>query len=278
MLIQNHWTLSKAWVIEGPGLHTGQTGRVSLLPCNEPGYWLWQDRDWVLISPLLVRETHLCTQVGSVMTLEHLLAALYGLGFSAVKIRVDGPECPILDGSAAPWVQALTPLRKALPCKRHIWRLEAPWAWSDGQVRIQAWPAEGLELRYQIDYPKPEMHLQQQRIFQWSPEAFAEQLAPARTFGFASDLAAMQRQNRALGGSLNNALLISGPQSLAKARFPDEPVRHKLLDLLGDLALLGRLLLARLEIRCGGHQSHVIMAKTLLQEGWLRDDCPPIPF
>lgn len=276
--LQQHWTLAEALSVQGVGLHTGAQARVDLLPTTEPGYWLWHDRDWVQITPGLVRNTRLCTQLGSIMTVEHLLAALYGLGFSAVRIRVDGPECPALDGSARNWVEALAPLRVALPAARQVWRLTQPWQWQQQGVSIRATPAEHLSLRYAVDYLKPEMHLQQAYAWDWSPETFVSDVAPARTFGFASDLEAMQRSGRALGGSLNNALLIRGPESLQQARFADEPVRHKLLDLLGDLALLGRLLLARLEIRCGGHQSHVIMASTLLQEGWLHDKpCPPPP-
>ncbi|MBF2054686.1 MAG: UDP-3-O-acyl-N-acetylglucosamine deacetylase [Candidatus Sericytochromatia bacterium] len=275
--LQHNWTLAEHLKFTGTGLHTGKESSVSLLPSTDPGYWLWQDGRWLQISPEQVSNTRLCTQIGTVMTLEHLLATLYGLGLSAVKIRVDGPECPILDGSAREWVQMLEPLRVALPSQRRIWRLARPWHREQNGVSMRATPADTLSLVYAVDYDKPEMHLQQQYAWDWSSRTFGAELAPARTFGFASDLAAMQSSGRALGGTLENALLISSPDSLQQARFADEPVRHKMLDLLGDLSLLGRLLLARLEIRCGGHQSHVIMAKTLLQEGWLHDEpCPPI--
>lgn len=275
--LQYHWTLAETLNMAGVGLHTGAQTQVWLMPTTDPGYWLWQNGHWLQISPEQVSNTHLCTQIGTVMTLEHLLAALYGLGLSAVKIRVDGPECPALDGSAQDWVRMLAPLRVALPSERRIWRLARPWHWEQNGVSIRATPADRLSLIYAVDYRRPEMHLQQQYTWDWSPRSFVTELAPARTFGFASDLAAMQSSGRALGGTLANALLISGPDSLQQARFADEPVRHKMLDLLGDLALLNRLLLAQLEIRCGGHQSHVIMARTLLQKGWLHDEpCPPI--
>jgi len=265
---QQDWTLAEALVFSGRGLHTGQATQVQLWPSKQAGYRLWQaDAGWQTLSPAQVTSTRLCTQIGKVMTLEHVLAALYGLGISAVEIRVEGPESPALDGSAACFVDQIQP--QALPSQRRILLLKAPWHWQEQGVRIHCQPAQNLSIHYSIDYLRPETQLQQQYHFKWSPEAFAQEIAPARTFAFASDLAEMLSQQRALGGSLDNALLIGTEGIPSTARFADEPVRHKILDLLGDLSLIGGHLQAEIAIHCGGHSSHVTMVKTLLEQGWL---------
>lgn len=262
---EQDWTLNNSVSFAGIGVHTGQAVRLTLHPSDKPGLWLRDGNQLQLISAEMVRDTRFSTTVGSVMTIEHALAALNGLGVSAAVIEAAGPEAPILDGSSAPWVEAILANGfTALNSPRQIYTLKAPWHWQQGEISISAEPADRLEIDYQIDFQREAYRLQQQRLFSWSPQAFADEIAAARSFAFERDAAALQAVGLAQGGSLATSLVLTETGgSLNPARWPDEPVRHKILDCLGDMALLGGWLQARLSIRRGGHTAHVTMVKTL---------------
>ncbi len=265
------WTLTNSVSFTGIGVHTGQAVRLSLHPSEKPGFWLRDGNQHQLISADMVRDTRFSTTVGSVMTIEHALAALNGLGLSAALIEPEGPEAPILDGSSAPWVEAiLAGGITALNSPRQIYTLKSPWHWQQGEISISAEPADQLEIDYSIDFEREHYRLEQQRQFNWSPQGFAEEIAAARSFAFERDAAALQAAGLAKGGSLATSLvLIETGGSLNPARWPDEPVRHKILDCLGDMVLLGGWLNARLSIRRGGHTAHVTMVKTLQDQALL---------
>lgn len=265
------WTLAAPVTFSGTGVHTGASVRLSLLPSEQPGLWLSAGGETVLVSAELVRDTRFSTTVGPVMTLEHALAALNGLGISAAVLEVSGPEAPILDGSSGPWVEAILAAGiKALATPRRIYRLREPWHWQDGEISISAEPADTLSIDYAIDFMRDDFRLEQQLLFDWSPLAFAREIAPARTFAFEKDAEALKQAGLAQGGSLENALVLNETGgSLNPARWHDEPIRHKILDCLGDLALLGGWLQARISIRRGGHTAHVTMVKILKAQALL---------
>lgn len=275
--LTQHWTLAEPVFLTGIGLHTGRPGHVSLFPHPHPGIWLGPVEQAHLLDWRRVEDTRLCTRAAGIMTWEHLLAALTGLGISAVRIELEGPEIPILDGSAAPFVQAFqTAGLKTLGQRRFVYRLKQPWQWQHGDTQITATPGPQLEIDYQIHYTRSQGVLSQRRHFVWSPKAFVSELAPARTFAFAADVAELLASERAQGGSLANALLLEETGLPRNGlRFTDEPVRHKLLDLMGDLALLGAPLQARLRVVRGGHQAHVTMVKTLQEQALLSHEREP---
>lgn len=262
-----NWTLKDKVSLTGTGLHSGAPAKVELNPSEKPGYWLWQHNSWQKVTVQQVQSTYLCTQLGAVQTVEHLLAAVYGLGLSALHIRVEGPEVPALDGSAALFAQALldTGLHM-LESERQIFRPRTPIHWQEGDTHITCEAADQLQIHYEIKYQKAGQVLEQSQDFDWSPSHFLTEIAPARTFAFATDLNAMLASGRALGGSLENALVLDSQGYRNPPRFTNEPVRHKILDLLGDLALLGCFLQARLVLHRGGHSSHVKLVKILQEQ------------
>ena len=217
------------------------------------------------------RATCLARDGASVATVEHLLAALYGLGIDNLRAELEGPELPALDGSAAPWVELL---RRAgvhdQGAARRSLALDRSIELREGERWIRAEPCSGFAVRYAIDYAHPAVGRQELSIDGDDPDRFAREIAPARTFGFASELRDLQEAGLARGGSLASAILLDergvvNPEGL---RFPDELVRHKLLDLFGDLALLGSRLRARIHVERGGHRlHHALIAKLLARHG-----------
>jgi UDP-3-O-[3-hydroxymyristoyl] N-acetylglucosamine deacetylase len=201
----------------------------------------------------------------SVGTVEHLLSALYAVGIDDVRVVVDGPEIPILDGSSAPFVvliheaglRTLAEPRSAIAVVRPI-EVQAGDKWA------RLLPASGFSISYAIAFDHPLLRHQAVDV-EVTVESFVEQIAPARTFCFLSEVEAMQRQGLARGGSLDNAVVIGDTAVLNDTlRFEDEFVRHKVLDAIGDLSLLGRPLMARLEAHKAGHALHVALARALM--------------
>lgn len=282
------YTLGAPLCFEGVGLHSGVPARLRLLPSDRPGYWLYSDMypQGVLMTSEHVQSTRRCTRLADVDTVEHVLAALYGLGFGAAELWIEGPECPILDGSAQPFAQALWETPQApvsLPFQRRPLVVKQPFTLSGSDTRdwcVQVTPAPVLSVHYVIDFPLHQptsvvKHYQRQAHYEhWSvqPErgrqenAFLKHIAPARTFVFAHEIQALQAAGQALGGSLDNAVVLdSQGQALRPLRFDDEPVHHKILDFLGDLALLGADIdvQASVQIYKGGHTAHVKLVEHL---------------
>jgi UDP-3-O-[3-hydroxymyristoyl] N-acetylglucosamine deacetylase len=221
----------------------------------------------VRLHPSQVADTRLCTALsfedGRLGTVEHLLAALAGTGLSHVDLLVEGEEVPLLDGSALPWVEAigeagLTELGEREP----LLELSSPVTVQQGQSFVTALPSDRPRLGAAVEYPQPAIGRQLYSI-ELTPAAFVEQIAPARTFGFREQIEQLLAAGLIKGGDLGNALVCDGPQWLnPPLRFELEPVRHKLLDLLGDLALVG---LPRAQVFAyrGSHGLHTALASAL---------------
>ena len=265
------WTLSQSVQRGGVGLHSGQQSQVRLQPSERPGYWVgWLDAPelpLIRLAPDQVSDTQLCTALRldqrRLATVEHLLAALAGTGVTQAEILVSGEEIPLLDGSALPWVEALDEAgMEALPYGSSALELEQPLTVSSGVSFATVLPHAGLRVGAAIEFADVAIGRQLFSL-DLSPSAFVEQIAPARTFGLRSQVDQLLAAGLIRGGCLENALVCDGDSWLnPPLRFVEEPVRHKILDLLGDLALIG---LPRAQVFAyrGSHGLHTSLAAAL---------------
>ena len=263
------WTLAAETGRSGIGLHNGQESFVELCPSERPGFHLSVDGDELIqLRPDQVLDSPLCTTLvlgeRRVATVEHLLAALAGCGLSHVEIHVSGGEVPLLDGSALGWVEAIAEagLQSAATPRSAAPTLDAPLVRHRGSSVITATPAERFSLVGIIDFPQAAIGRQQLAI-ELTPQRFVEEIAPARTFGFRDQVEQLRAAGLIQGGALDNALVCDGDHWLnPPLRFEDEPVRHKLLDLIGDLALVG-FPQAQVLVYRGSHGLHTELAAAL---------------
>ena len=203
----------------------------------------------------------------SVETVEHLLAALTSCGVDNVLVELNSPEVPIMDGSAAPFIYLIQEAGvKTLAARRKYLKIVRPIAISRGDKRIALYPSDHFKVTYSISYDHP-MLRHQSRTLRITEHSFAEELAPARTFTFLKDVEMMRQNGLALGGSLENAIVLGETGILNNAlRFEDEFVRHKILDAIGDLSLLGYPIVGHLEASKAGHALHTEFAGKILEE------------
>ncbi|WP_005033817.1 UDP-3-O-acyl-N-acetylglucosamine deacetylase [Holophaga foetida] len=272
-------TLQHSITVEGRGLHSNSSCMVTIHPSDQPsGLRFRHAASGVEIRALVGRvgDLSLATTLEQdgirFATVEHLLSALSGLGVDHALIEVGGEELPILDGSAAPWVEAIL---EAGVCElpgavRRSVRVLKPVEVRNGEKWIKVEPYPGLRLRYTIDFDHPAIG-RQSRELTLSPEKYRRELASARTFCMEQDIEFMRSRGLALGGSLENAVVFGPKGPLNESlRYQDEAVRHKMLDLVGDLALLGAPLQGLVSAHAAGHAMHVALVKALLddQSSW----------
>jgi UDP-3-O-[3-hydroxymyristoyl] N-acetylglucosamine deacetylase len=259
----------------GVGLHTGQQVEVNILPApvDAGRYFIRTDiQTGSTIIPAhidalyqTVLSTELSTSGVTVRTVEHLLAALAGLGIDNARIEVNGPEIPLLDGSAQDWVAAiLTVGWVTQPKLRESFVLEYPITVQKDDAFVAAIPAGQLRLTYGIDFSNVAIGQQWHSIV---AADFVREVAPARTFGFAEEVEKLRAGGLIKGGSLENALVCSSDEGWLNPplRYENEPVRHKLLDLMGDLSLLGVLLKAHIVAYKASHALHTQLVHRLAQ-------------
>lgn len=273
-------TIGREIRFHGIGLHTGVKTAVRLLPA-EPNHGIVFERI-DLKKPHRIQahydavvDTRLATTLGSkqdsavrISTVEHLLSALFGTGITNVTLQVEGPEIPILDGSASAFLEG-------------IWEAGiVPQAYSNRVLRVikpvkvyqqgavcELLPRDRLRLTTSIDFSHPKVGAQTFAV-ELTPQAFREDICSARTFGFLKDQQALQKMNLALGASVENVLAFSDTDIVNPdgARFPDECVRHKVLDALGDLALCGCWIEGEMVSFRGGHSIHLAMLRALQEQ------------
>lgn len=267
-------TLRNAVTVEGRGLHSNLPCRVVIRPVEQTtGLQFLHTPTGTLIPARaeFVGDLDLATTLRKdgirLSTVEHLLAALAGLEIEHAIIEVDGTELPILDGSAAPWVQALSEAgTRNVPGPRRLIRILHPVeVKKDGKwMRVSPYPS--LRLRYTIDFDHPAIG-RQTRELTLTPEKFQRELGSARTFCMDRDIEFMRSKGLALGGSLENAVVFSAEGPLNETlRFEDEAVRHKMLDLVGDLAMLGAPIQGLVEAHAAGHAMHIALVRALLDD------------
>jgi UDP-3-O-[3-hydroxymyristoyl] N-acetylglucosamine deacetylase len=280
-------TLRREVVCTGIGLHSGRPVHLRLRPAPaEHGIRFLRSDVGVEIPATLQHlggqdhATTLTRDGVSIGTVEHLLAALGGLGIDDALVEVDGPEVPVLDGSAAPFVMLLheAGLRPLAVPRLYVKVLE-PVEVVRGAKSVRLLPADHFEVAYTIGFDHPLLRHQSFSL-RLTPRAFTEAISSARTFGFLRDVEMLRKSGLALGGSLENAVVIGETGVLNnKLRFADEFVRHKILDAVGDLTLLGHPLLGRLEASRAGHALHAAVAQKLLARprAWALVPRPGIP-
>lgn len=259
-------TLKSAIRFDGIGLHSGQPVRMVIHPAAAE-HGIWFRRSDVLFGDALiparwdsVRQSPLCTflvnaQGVSIQTVEHVMAALAGCGVHNALIEVDGPEVPILDGSAAAFVRAILQrgLRRQDAPVRAIRVLETVEV-RRGEAWARLTPADRLVIDFSIQFSDAAIGAQSKSL-PMSNGSFVRELCDSRTFCRQADVEAMRAQGLALGGTLENAVVVDGDRILTPGglRHPDEAVRHKMLDALGDLALAGAPLLGSYTGHRAGH-------------------------
>ncbi|HKT53269.1 MAG TPA: UDP-3-O-acyl-N-acetylglucosamine deacetylase [Caulobacteraceae bacterium] len=271
-------TLAAPAIFAGVGLHCGRHIRCAILPAPSGAGISFIRTDIegdnrIEASALSVVQTHLGTVIGnaagaSVSTVEHLMSALAALGVDNAVVEVDGPEAPIMDGSAEPFVRTLdhAGLRRQDAPRRYI-EIMSPIEVCEGGKRAALLPADGFEMSVEIDFPSAAIG--RQRIDLALDEAtFRTELSHSRTFGFLHEVEALRAAGLARGGSLENCLVIDGDElvNAEGARTPDEFVRHKALDVLGDLYLLGAPLIGRFEAVAPGHTINNALARAVLAQ------------
>ena len=268
-------TLARGFERSGVGLHSGSVTRVRVLPA-EVGQGRYFVRTDLSEAPLIpahiaqVHQTQLSTELAqgsaAVRTVEHLLAALSGMGIDNARIEIDGAEVPLLDGSSQDWVSAIAQAGIVQQgSDRPLYALTEPIWVHQGDAFVAALPAPQLRFSYGIDF---ELAAIGQQWHTWRPEqeSFEVAIAPARTFGLAHEIDHLRSLGLIKGGSLENALVCSSEGWLnPPLRFSNEPVRHKLLDLVGDLSLLGSFPCAHILAYKASHQLHTQLAQHLAQ-------------
>ncbi|WMT89889.1 UDP-3-O-acyl-N-acetylglucosamine deacetylase [Pelagibacterium sp. H642] len=270
-------TLTRPAEFAGIGVHNGQPSRLTIKPASaDSGYTLTRiaEDGTVLGSARIdharVSRTSLCTVIDlgqsiSVATVEHVLSALNGLGIDNAEIVVTGEECPIIDGSAEPFVDAVLDAGISVQAQRKKFiRILRSVTVRDNDAFAMLEPYNGRAFDVEIDFNSKVIG-RQRMIFDWSPRKFAIQVAPARTFGFVAQAKVLRQAGYALGSSLENSIAIEeekivNPDGL---RFEDEFVRHKLLDAVGDLALAGLPIYGRFRSYKGGHGLNALVLKSL---------------
>jgi UDP-3-O-[3-hydroxymyristoyl] N-acetylglucosamine deacetylase len=268
-------TICQAIECTGIGLHSGKTVRLGLRPASEnTGIILHvatpEGIKDITARPDIVTDTGLATTLGTgdarVSTVEHLLAALRGLGIDNIHIDVEGGEIPIMDGSAAPFVMLL---KKAgvrhQNAPRTVWRIKKPVTFERDGKSIEAYPHDGFCVEYTISFPHQLIGTQKMRL-ELTPRSF-EQVSRARTFGFLHEVEYLHSKGLALGGSLDNAIVLDDCSVLNQdgLRFDDEFVRHKVLDFIGDMSMIDRPLQGRFVVSCSGHALNNEFLRTITE-------------
>jgi UDP-3-O-[3-hydroxymyristoyl] N-acetylglucosamine deacetylase len=260
----------------GIGLHSGNKVTLSLKPAPADFGIRFQRSDLGgLEVPATVThiggsqlQTGLTREAVSVETVEHLLAALTALGIDNVIVELNSPEVPIMDGSAAPFVYLIlneAGVRKLTAPKKYL-KVLRPISLSQGDKRIALYPSDHFKVTYSISFDHPLIR-HQSRTMRITDETFVEEIAPARTFGFLKEVEMLRQRGLALGGSLDNAIVLGETGVLNNAlRFEDEFVRHKILDAIGDLSLVGYPVIGHLVAHRAGHALHTAFAARILEQ------------
>jgi UDP-3-O-[3-hydroxymyristoyl] N-acetylglucosamine deacetylase len=257
------------------GLHTGVYGHIHLVPAPADTGIVFRrvDLDNFLIEAQgrnvarVSYATSLMKQGVLLSTTEHLLAAIYSCGIDNVYVDIDSIEVPILDGSAEPFMQMLQEAgTRRLRRKRRFLKVLKPLEVIEGDRRIGIYPADEFRVRCYVDFPHPLVGQQEVEMLV-SAETFRHLLARARTFCFERDIEPLRSMGLIRGGTLENAIVLTSDGVMnGPLRFPDEFGRHKALDLIGDLALAGLPLLARVEAHKAGHALHTQLVSRLLAD------------
>lgn len=268
-------TLTQPVTISGIGLHSGKVITMTLRPA-EAGTGIVFHRSegdrTVSIEAISanVVDTRMATVIGksglSVSTIEHLMAALSATGIDNLNIDIDGPEVPVMDGSAVPFIKEINKSGiRVLPQSRKYLAIRKPVTVVDGEKRVSLIPSRFFRISFDIAFDHPCIALQS-RSYKVNRESFQREIAPARTFGFLQEVEYLKANGLARGGSLENAVVIGEKEILNPEglRFSDEFVRHKILDAIGDFSLIGYPILGHIKAYKAGHDINHLTVEHLL--------------
>jgi len=267
--MQQQHTLRDVLEFEGIGLHTGARARVTIRPQVEGSglrFRLGPNGPFVPALAENVVETRRATVIGdgelTVSTVEHVLSALFAMGVDNALIEVDGAEIPVMDGSAAVFAQAIEHAGLAAQgAARPLFVIDRPFFYRDGAATLVVLPSDEFRIKFAVDFEPPvgtqflDMAIE--------PDRYLAEIAPARTFGYLHEVEALLAAGLARGGSLDNALVFAPDGPLTPQRWPNEVVRHKALDLIGDFALLGAWPQCEVISIKSGHRLHAIATNGL---------------
>lgn len=265
-------TLKQSAVVRGPGLHTGVLTTMTFLPAQDGITFLRTDLPHA--KPIVahvssvgstLRGTNLKNETAEVWTIEHAMSALHALGITDVRVEMDGPEPPVTDGASDVYIEALLKAGiQELESEQPMLNIRQKVTYTCGNIVYSAEPADKLTFTFVYRHKHP-LLTHCEYSLEFTQENYIEQIARARTFGFEEELEFLKAHGLAKGGNLENAVIIGKDKFINERRFPDEPVRHKLLDLIGDISLTGRKLPPlKIHCECGGHKHNVIFASLLL--------------
>src|SRR5688500_17845183 len=273
--MQSQRTIRRSISCAGIGLHSGNKVTLSLKPAPADSGVRFRRSDLGGLEVAASAEhvgginyaTGLTRDAVRVDTVEHLMAALVSLGIDNLIVELNSPEVPIMDGSAAPFIYLIQEAGvKPLTSARRYLKVLRPISLSRGDKRIAIYPSDHFKVTYSIAFDHPLLR-HQSRTIRLTEESFVEEIAPARTFTFLKEVEMLRQQGLALGGSLENAVVIGDTGVLNNAlRFEDEFVRHKILDVIGDMALVGHPVIGHLVAHRGGHALHTAFAAQVLAE------------
>ena len=267
-------TLSSSFSLSGIGIHSGTVGRVTVHPAQENiGRVFRVGNVEIPAHAEYVTDTRRCTTLGkdgtTISTVEHLLSALYGMQIDNAVIEVEGTEIPILDGSALPYVEAIQSAKivaQSEPAK--IFTLAQSVMLTEGASEMHAEPSENFSVQCYVAFENWAEGTASPICEVENPVRYAEEIAPARTFAFRHEVEALLAAGLAKGGSLDNALVITPPDTFSSPlRMPQEWAVHKILDMIGDLALMDARLCLALKATKPGHRINTLLARTLSDQG-----------
>ena len=269
-------TINSPTEINGIGLHSGAEIQLRLRPATADTGILFHRRDGdrvvcIKAAAENVIDTRMATVLGrdglSVSTVEHFLAALSACGIDNLHVDINGPEIPILDGSAAPFIRQIQKVGTTnLGSSRKFIAIRKPIELIEGEKRINIIPSRFFRITFDIAFEHKAIALQQYSM-KFSTESFNRDIAPARTFGFLHEVEFLKANGLARGGSLDNAVVIDeqGVMNPEGLRFQDEFVRHKILDACGDFSLLGHPMLGHIRAFKAGHDINAKMVRKILE-------------
>jgi UDP-3-O-[3-hydroxymyristoyl] N-acetylglucosamine deacetylase len=264
-------TIQKEIHLSGVGIHSGKNVDLLLKP-SRSGEITFRRTDLdnleLALDPIKIEtksSTYLFSEECKIQTLEHLLAVLYMSGIDSLIIEINGDEIPIMDGSASPFVQAILNAGvMSLPESKKSIKITKPFSLDEKDAAFSFSPDSDFKITYFIEYDHPAIQKQELSL-SLNLENFMKEIAPARTFGFLKDVPALRAQGLAAGGSLDNAVVLDEKSVInGPLRYPDEFVRHKILDLIGDLSLMGSPLIGHFKAQRAGHSLHLKAVHFLL--------------
>lgn len=292
-VVNRQQTVAEKVTCNGVGLHCGVPLQLALQPARANTGVVFARRDATPSADIAARPSavvgtsHATTLAGedgtTVTTVEHLLAALYSLGIDNVRLELDGPEVPVLDGSSEGFVQLIRSagiFRQKEP--RGVLEIRQPLEVRDGDRVIRVEPAQQFGVQYAVEFDHPVIGRQELSFSNLDEQVFRREIARARTFGFLNEVSELLRAGLAQGGSLENTVVLDHDRVLNTngLRWPDEFVRHKILDLLGDLSLLGLPVQGHVVVERGGHALHQMLVQQILHtpDAWtIRGEEPGFP-